>query len=91
MASRNPIAVSCMGWHDSFMGDDPIPALLTVGGLLGLLLAPFTLIYSGLKVRDDAVARRWVMLTLGVVSIIQSVCATIYFAVLPHEMSNSGV
>ena len=73
------------------MGADPIPALLTIGGLLGLLLAPFTLIYSCLKVRGDAVARRWMLLTLGVVSIIQSVCATIYFAVLLHEMSNSGV
>lgn len=65
--------------------------LITIGGIFGLLLAPFSLIYSVLKARADATARRWPLFALGIVSIVQSLCALAYFVLLLHEMRNSGV
>jgi hypothetical protein len=65
--------------------------VIAVGGFLGLLLAPFSLIYSVLKARGDATARRWPLFALGLISIVQSICALACFVLLLLEMRNSGV
>ena len=66
-------------------------AIITATGLMASLLAPACLIYSILNLRRDATKARWPTIVLGGLAVVQSVAAIIYFALLLHLMSLSGL
>ena len=65
--------------------------VITATGLTASVLAPVCMAYCIISLRRDVAHGGRVKLVLGGLAIIQSVAALIYFAMLWHVMSRTGL
>lgn len=66
-------------------------AVLIAMGLTATVLSPLSVIYCIIQLRRDTDRGGPIMIAVGVLAVIQTVAATVYFVMLWNEMSRTGL
>jgi hypothetical protein len=66
-------------------------AVLIAMGLTATVLAPLSVIYCVIQLRRDADRGGRIMMAVGILAVIQTSAAMVYFVMLWSEMSRTGL
>ncbi len=66
-------------------------AVLIAMGLSATVLSPLSVIYCVIQLRRDADRSGRIMIAAGVLAVIQTTAAMVYFVMLWNEMSRTGL